>query len=267
MRQAGLAEDGPVPLELFSLPVDAAVVPWIGRLLARLGQSFQADDGRAAEVVGISLQQTDQPIVRAALLDADLIEAGHLATHSLPLPPTSECGCGHLSDSVQDGVDLGSHFVRTRLDDVEYRYSLVLIVSLDAPKELVKPRNGARRGSRVQESISHSGDFDSPHPLNSSRQQRREGPESRDKSHECQRHRSPRWRSHRLPAFVGAPRPHHGCHVAHEQRGTQCQHQVRDEVVAEKHRTAVGRSRQHGERGNSEHGLQFSCAMSAKSVY
>ena len=56
-------------------------------------------------------------------------------------------------------------------------------------------------------------------------------------------------RSYQLSPAAGTPRPRHGCHVADEQRATQRQDQVRDEIFAKKH------------------GVQFSWAMSAKSVY
>src|SRR3546814_10727760 len=79
-------------LELGPVAQGSAIVLRIGGRALGLRQAVDDDDRGATQVDGVTLEEAERAVVHAPALHPDLVEAGHVAVHRLPLAATGESG-------------------------------------------------------------------------------------------------------------------------------------------------------------------------------
>src|SRR5690606_30351034 len=87
-----------------------------------------------------AVEKTEESMVLAAALNADLVQAGHVAVHGLPLATAAERRRRRFGDSVQDGMDLGDDLSWKCAEEVESRRDPGRVVLRGALEEVDSPR-------------------------------------------------------------------------------------------------------------------------------
>lgn len=91
-------------------------------------------------ILGVALQDAEQPVVHPATLNPDLVVAGHVAMHCLPLAPARERMRRRSCHGIQDGMDLCSHAGWNALQEVHRWHVALRVISSVALKEVDPPR-------------------------------------------------------------------------------------------------------------------------------
>jgi len=110
-----------------------------------------AYDAGAAKSNGraVTFKDAEQAIVAAlGSVDADFVEAGHIAVHGLPLPSTAESRRGRVCYGLHHGHDHGLDFGGARAQKLKRRRKMRGIVGRVALEEVHAPRGGTLAGVR-----------------------------------------------------------------------------------------------------------------------
>lgn len=137
-----------MPPELGTEGKGAGVIPWMGSLAERLRQTVDHHDRRAAEVLGLAFEDTEQPVVASiCAADPDLVEAGHVVVHRLPFASSREGRRGSGSHGIEDGVDLCPCLEGHAVEKLDGGDGPGRVVRLGSLEEVNQPRRSTGHAS------------------------------------------------------------------------------------------------------------------------